>query len=309
MRRVLLLTIALWVPALAGYADESIEVDGRSVDVHVPASYSPSNPAAVVMLLHGFGGSGRQMERYMRFERLADEEGFLYLHPNGSRRRGRRYWAATDACCNLRPGSLADVKFLSAVLDEVGRKFSVDPSRIYLVGHSNGGFMSYRMACEHADRFAAIASLAGATWSNPRACRPSEPVHILQIHGTRDEIIRYPGGSLERGVRYPGAVATTETWATYNGCSITPNTSSPNLDLDARLAGDETVVARYTAGCSAGGSAELWTIVGGGHIPSLSSDFAREVVDYLLAHPKPGPPTVSMQAPVSPEPLSRGETP
>ena len=106
--RVLLLTIALWVPALAGYADESIEGDGRTVDVHVPASYSPSNPAAVVMLLHGFGGSGRQMERYMRFERLADEEGFLYLHPNGSRRRGRRYWAATDACCNLRPGSQAD---------------------------------------------------------------------------------------------------------------------------------------------------------------------------------------------------------
>ena len=98
-------------------------------------------------------------------------------------------------------------------------------------------------------------------------------------------------------------------WATYNGCSITPDTSSPNLDLDVRLAGDETVVARYTAGCSAGGSAELWTIVGGGHIPSLSRNFAREVVDYLLAHPKPGPPTVSMQAPVSPEPLSRGETP
>jgi len=228
MRRVLLLTIALWVPALTGYADESIDIDGRTVDVHVPASYSPSNPAAVVVLLHGFGGNGRQMERYMRFERLADEEGFLYLHPNGSRRRGRRYWAATDACCNFRSGSVDDVEFLSALLDEVGRRFSVDSSRIYLVGHSNGGFMSYRMACEHADRFAAIVSLAGATWSDPRACRPSEALHTLQIHGTRDEIIRYRGGSLERGVRYPGAVTTTETWARYNGCSVSPDTSPPN---------------------------------------------------------------------------------
>ena len=74
---------------------------------------------------------------------------------------------------------------------------------------------AYRMACDHADLIAGIASLAGATFDDPSSCQPSEPVHILQIHGTSDGVIAYGGGSVN--ATFPGAVETIETWGTYNG--------------------------------------------------------------------------------------------
>ncbi len=142
------------------------------------------------------------------------------------------------------------------------------------------------MACDHADLIAAIASLAGATYANASVCTPSEPVHTLQMHGTSDGVISYGGGSVS--APYPGAVQTTQTWATYDGCTLVVDSSSPRLDLDSGLAGDETVVDRYVDACNLGGSAELWTINGGAHSPNLSPQFGRLVVEFLFAHPKPG---------------------
>jgi polyhydroxybutyrate depolymerase len=238
------------------------------------------------MLLHGYTGSGAGQESYMQFEPLSDEKGFLYLHPDGTASSclTEQFWNATDSCCNFCGDAVDDSAYLAAVIAEVQANFNVDPNRIHLIGHSNGGFMSYRMACDHADTIASIASLAGATWDDPTDCTPSEPVHALQIHGTLDGTILYGGGSIT-GVPYPGAVQTVETWATYDLCSLVPDTSLPPLDLDGAIPGDETTVSRYATGCTRG-SAELWTIVGGGHIPVLSSTFSREVVDWLLDHPK-----------------------
>lgn len=280
---LVLLTLLLASPS---GADLLIDIGGRTVNVHEPPSYDPGVPTPVVMLLHGYTSSGAVQESYMQFEPLADSEGFLYLHPDGTLDcTNEAFWNGTDACCDLCGSGVDDVGFLGAVLDAVEANFNVDPNRVYLIGHSNGGFMSYRMACEHADRIAAIASLAGATWFDPNDCTPSGPVHTLQIHGTIDGTILYAGG-LIAAVDYPGAVATTETWANYNACSLVPDTSPPPLDLDSSLSGNETTVARYATGCDDGGSSELWTINGGGHVPALSSSFNDEVVDWLLAHPK-----------------------
>jgi polyhydroxybutyrate depolymerase len=234
----------------------------------------------------------------MLLESRSDELGFLYAAPDGTIDcSSQRFWNATDACCDFCNSSVDDVAFLSAVLDEVEEQLTVDPLRIYLVGHSNGGFMAYRLACDLADRIAAVATLAGATWLDPQSCNPSEPVHILQIHGTNDAAVPY-GGGLFQGVPYPGAVETTEMWASFNGCSLVPDTSAPNLDLDNLLPGNETTVSRYEDGCAPGGSAELWTIVGGGHAPSLSIQFSPGLIAHLLAHPKPATQVPALGSPI-----------
>ena len=125
----------------------------------------------------------------MQFRPLAEARGFLYCYPDGTIDRwGNRFWNATDACCDFGNTGVDDAGYLRALIEEIARRFAVDRKRIYLVGHSNGGFMAYRMACQSADLIAGIASLAGTTFLDPSRCAPSEPVNILHIHGTADDI-------------------------------------------------------------------------------------------------------------------------
>jgi polyhydroxybutyrate depolymerase len=159
----------------------------------------------------------------------------------------------------------------------------VDARRVYLIGHSNGGFMSYKAAHDHSDVIAGIASLAGAE-ATVELPAPANPVHVLQIHGTADGTIAYAGGQIQGNV-YPGAVETVTRWAGYNGCTA-ENLVTATLDLDQSLEGLETTVTRYGNTCQPGGSAELWTIAEGAHIPAISTVFPAEVVEWLLARPK-----------------------
>ncbi len=142
--------------------------------------------------------------------------------------------------------------------------------------------MAHRMACEHADTIAAIVSLAGAQFAERDRCRPAEPVHILQIHGTADLTVLYRGGKFF-GRAYPGAEQTVRTWAELNGCEPEPD-DAPALNLEAVLPGDETTVRQWNVGCKPGGSAELWSIRAGSHLPLFAPRFSPAVIDYLFSH-------------------------
>ena len=152
---------------------------------------------------------------------------------------GNRFWNATDACCNFDRAAVDDVAYLTDVIAEIQAELAIDPKRIALVGHSNGGFMSYRMACEQADLVSAIVSLAGATFADPADCAPSEPVSVVQIHGTADDVILYEGGGpfTDATGPYPGAETTAEIWATYDGCGETSSPLSAKVDVDVRPRG------------------------------------------------------------------------
>ena len=180
----------------------------RPYDVFVPTGYDAAAPTPLVLLLHGYTASGDIQEAYFQFEPLAESRGFLYVHPDGTvDPAGQQFWNATDACCAFGPDAADDVTYLMAIIEQVSAEYNVDPKAIFLAGHSNGGFMSYRMACEHADTIAGIASLAGATFADTADCTPSEPVSVLQVHGTSDETIKYDGGSIA-SVDYPSAPQT-----------------------------------------------------------------------------------------------------
>lgn len=256
----------------------------RPYQLLVPEGHDPSAPSALILLLHGYTSSGMAQLGYFGLAEVARADDILVAYPDGSADSlGARFWNATDACCDFNGTGVDDAAYLVAVLDDVAGRFAVDPGRVFAVGHSNGGFMSHRLACDHADRFAAIASLAGATWSDPAACQPDQPVAMLQVHGDDDQTILYAGGELF-GRAYPGAEATAAAWIEANGCEGELEATDDRVDIASTIDGDETRVDR-AAGCPAGGAVELWTIEGGGHAPPLARPgFARAVVDFLADH-------------------------
>lgn len=265
---------------------QSIDVGRGELPLTVPDSYDDSSAAPLIILLHGYTSSGQRQDSYMGFSELADDYGFLLVAPDGTQESGgdrNRFWNASDACCNFYESGVDDSQFIVDIIDAVKADYNVDADRVYLVGHSNGGFMSYRLAYEHSDKIAAIVSLAGASHFEQRD-PPANPVHVLQIHGTADQTIRYQGGDIRQN-RYPGAMGTVSRWAQYNGCDG-EGRARELRDLDASLPGYETGVMKFETGCRPGGSAELWTISAGVHTPPLSETFAAQVVEWLLAHPK-----------------------
>jgi polyhydroxybutyrate depolymerase len=140
------------------------------------------------------------------------------------------------------------------------------------------------MACNQSERIAAIVSISGATFSNPKSCQPTSPVSVLEIHGSNDQRIIYTGGYLF-GNAYPSARKTIDLWHKKNMCGKKAYRVLPRLDLDRKLAGAETTVLRYK-GCKSGTTAELWTINKGQHDPVPSTKLAESIVGFLLSHPK-----------------------
>ncbi|MDB6040085.1 MAG: hypothetical protein JWM99_3926 [Verrucomicrobiales bacterium] len=263
----------------------------RLVNLYVPTGYDGQKPLPLVILLHGYTRTGVYTENYLRFQPLAETRSFLYCYPESlTDRAGNPFWNSSDACCDFWSTRVDDAGYLRALIQEIGRQFAVDRKRVFLVGWSNGGFMAYGMACQSADLIAGIASLAGTTLMDSSRCEPSQPVNILHIHGTLDSTVPYTGGVLTgfpaNVPPFPGASQTIRIWAGYNRSTGLVTDAVPSLDLTTDVPGLDTVVTRYT-NCPPGGAVELWTINGGGHGPTLSSQFSSRVIDWLLAHPKP----------------------
>ena len=241
-------------PTAPPVPDEPVVLpDDRPIEVRVPDDLDPADPAPLVVLLHGFGVSGEIQDAYLGMGDAAIERGMVFVAPDGTPNgAGRRFWNATPACCG-RGSDVDDVAYLTDVIDKVRQDHPIDPTRIYLVGHSNGGFMSFAMACARADAIAAIAAIEAATFDDADACAPSEPVATLQVHGTSDTTIIYGGGTIA-GEPYPSAPETLAMWAAYDGCDPEPDEPAPpGRAIVVDLPDAEVQVHR--AACDPGGHA------------------------------------------------------
>ena len=275
----------LMVGSVETYA-QTVDAGRGDIPLIVPTDYDDQTAVPLLVLLHGYSFTGNRQEDYMKFGELVNSHGFLLAYPDGTQESGgnrNQFWNAGETCCNFMGSDVDDSAYVLSIIQAVQSKFNIDPKKIYLVGHSNGGFMSYRAAHDHSDTIAAIASLAGAGLTID-ASAPPNPVHVLQIHGTSDSVIAYEGGDIQ-GNSYPGAVATVKRWAGFNGCAV-EGVDMGRIDLEKEIAGEETTVTRYTKGCNSGGSSELWTIEDGSHVPVISETFSQHIVEWLLAHPK-----------------------
>ncbi|MCH2153886.1 MAG: alpha/beta hydrolase-fold protein [Phycisphaerales bacterium] len=284
LRLVLLLLLA----SSSALADWPGQVPPDEVPVYVPSDYDGQEPTPLLIFLHGYSPlTTAWYNILLPLQEDANENGYIFVKPDGNQDAiGEFYWNATDACCDMFDNNPDHVGYLMALLESIQANYNIDPRRIHLIGHSNGGFMCHRMACEHSDIFASVVSISGAMWNDQSICQPTDPIHVLQIHGTLDPVIWWLGGLIGL-TPYPDVNTSIEYWATHNGCS-TEASLAETFDLDWLVWFDETSRWVYES-CtdSTAGSAELWQITAGLHFPSFTDEGIEKLFNYLDTHSKP----------------------
>jgi polyhydroxybutyrate depolymerase len=295
MKRFSIIAAAFLVLVGAGYGVLSLQGDeptmtessflaggDRSTSVDLPNGYSADNPAPLLLDLHGFMGDGLSQQRFSRLSNIARENGFVYAAPDGlPNSNGDQYWNASKACCNFDRTDVDDAAFLKSLIDEISIKVAIDPKRIYIFGHSNGAFMSYKFACTYPNTVAAIVGVAGAMDLVGNDCAISSPVSVLEIHGTADAVIGFTGGGIA-GNSYTSVAQTLDIWRKFDKCVGAPM-AKENIDIDESIDGAETKVFESTCTNS---TVAHWQIVDGVHGPAFSGTFPKAIIEWLLANPK-----------------------
>ena len=167
----------------------------RDDKIEVPKDYDPKKKYPFILSLHGYGSSSRGQLRFFPLEDLAEKHDFIYCAPDAV----DRSWNATEACCDWR-GKVDDSTYLRALIESAVRKYSIDRSRIYVTGLSNGGFMSYRMAHDHSDLIAAIVPLLGWATKPGQANRKDQSACCIS---TAPRTVRSNGTEAQPGARAP----------------------------------------------------------------------------------------------------------
>lgn len=201
---------------------DTITHDGlqRAFILYVPASYNAGNPAPLVFNFHGYTSNSQEQMFYGDFRPIADTAGFLLVHPMGTLDGSNEpYWNSGWG------GTVDDIGFTSALIDTLAANYSVNLDRVFSTGMSNGGFMSYTLACSLSDRIAAIASVTGTMNANQSlSCNSQHPMPVMEIHGTSDATVPYNGNSYMSSI--PNAMSY---WVNFNQCTVTPQiTAVPN---------------------------------------------------------------------------------
>ena len=237
-----------------------------------------SAPIPLVLLLHGYTMSAESIDRFSGISGRIETDRFALIVPDGTKNAsGDRFWNATPQCCDFARQQIDDVSYLSVLVAEARNHAEFD--RLYLIGYSNGGYMSYRLACEGLTGLTAIVSLAGSSFVDADRCLYGSPISVLQIHGDADMLVPYASG----GSGPPGAVELVTRWAERAGCDTDAVVELDPIDLDGLVSGPETTVQRIREGCVDGITVELWTMEGVGHVPRLTpAVFAERVLAWLL---------------------------
>ncbi len=298
--------------------------DNRDFILHLPKNFDRETPLPVVIGLHGGGGrkegfgpmtckNGEETDPSC-LANVASERGFILVLPDGTESKlNLRTWGATEKaagfeCVYACEQDIDDIAYFNTLLDHVGKLATIDPKRIFFTGFSNGGEMSHRVACDLADRVAAIAAVGGANMiALTGTCAPSRPVPILQIHGKADPCWKFDGGVGTCPGQPEGAygsvvestIGTVDKpgWAIRNGCMA----DMPMTTMLPDSASDGTTAEKQVfPGCNA--DVEFITVIGGGHtwpggdqyldadtVGLVSADFSASetIFDFFAMHPLP----------------------
>ncbi len=254
---IFLLLFCLNTTTYAQSFNETMPHDGmtRSYRIHLPPDYSPNSVLPLVLNFHGLGSNAQEQEIYSQFSPVADTAHIIVVYPEG-----------IDNLWNVGfGGTTDDVGFTNDLIDTLHARYNIDLESVFSTGMSNGGYMSYKLACELTGRIQAIASVTGSMVpSQLAACNPSEQIPVMQIHGTADPTVAYNGSTF--GAPIEDVVAF---WVGHDNCE--PVTAVDVEDID------------MTDGCTAE------------RFDYLTCDGDNEVVFYKIdqgGHTWPGSPIV-----------------
>jgi len=252
----------------------------RTFDVHVPSSYDPSKPTPVVLNFHGYTSNSSQENLLSNMNAKSDVVGFIAVHPNGT--GSSPSWNAGACCGEAVTNKVDDVGFVGAMLDQLESDLCVDTARVFATGMSNGGFLSHRLACELANRIAAVAPVAGVL--GIPTCNPARPIGVMHFHGTADMLVPYNGNP---NMGFPSVPDTFAAWGMRDGCIDQPSMTYQKADSSCQT---------YKQ-CTGGVEVTLCTVQNGGHtwpgglqVPSLGYTTTNlsatdSMWDFFTKHP------------------------
>ena len=194
----------------------------REYYVYIPSSYTPSSNSPLLFVFHGYGSSATNILYYSNFQGLAEQDGYILVYPQGSLLNGVTHWNVGGWTVG---STVDDVSFTEDIIDIIANEYYINTDRIYSTGMSNGGYMSYGLAC-NSTKFAAIASVTGSmTPEIDNNCAPDHPTPILQIHGLQDFTVLYTGAVWSLSI--PDVM---EYWSSFNTCDEEPSTIINDLN-------------------------------------------------------------------------------
>lgn len=260
-----------------------LEHDGieRIYDVYVPQAHNGTDPTPLVLNFHGWTSNSMDQEVFSQFEAVADAAGVVTVYPQGV----DFSWNAGLCCGTAMQDAVDDIGFVRSLVATLGETLCIDERRTYATGMSNGGFLSYRLACEASDLFAAIAPVAAVLGVDPESCNPERPVPAIHFHGTEDELVLYNGNA---AIEAPSVPETIRGWSERNGCA-----PEGAVTLEA-----DPVTCETWSGCEDSGAVVLCTAEGVGHCwpgqpecpfgeSTTAVNASEMMVEFFADHPMP----------------------
>jgi polyhydroxybutyrate depolymerase len=244
----------------------------RSYLVDIPEAARSGASLPVVLAFHGGGGHAGQFRSTNGLSDLASAEGFILVHPQGTAAAPglpAATWNAGFCCGRAAEIDADDVGFVEALLDDLAQRTHMDPDRVYATGHSNGGMISYRLATEIPERFAAIAPVGGAR--RVESVPPRAPLPLLHVHSLDDPRADYFGGlgppfpGTDHRVQHPPVPTVLGEWLDTNRCPGDPALVETRVGPAGTLGAGHRAERLRWGNCDSGAPVEHWRLEGPGH--------------------------------------------
>ena len=219
------------------FSEHCMEYDGleRCWLLLVPTIVNESSTVPLVVDIHGGDDDMYQQRWTSDFANISMEQGFIVAYPQGHNNLWNMGWNPITCSVGIVCPEEDDVGFILQMVDTIMQNHSIDKSRIYLTGWSNGCGMTQRLAVEASEVFAAAGCMAMYRFVEA----PSDylPIPFMEVHGLLDEIIQYATTAHSALIFGPekGAIQNLDSWADINGCQGSiPEIIVSEIDYDIR---------------------------------------------------------------------------